>query len=90
MSSLAGPPAPRHRPRAVTVGLALFAVGLVFLLITVLPFFFGDHNRPLWLNLACLLAPLGFIIAITSVVRSGRAQQRAALAEVTRPDPDGA
>lgn len=70
------------RPRSVTVGLIVFAIGLVFLLITVLPFFFGDHNRSLWLNLGCLGVPIGFIIAVTGAVRAGRADQRAALAEL--------
>jgi uncharacterized membrane protein YhdT len=71
---------PASRP--VRVGLALFAAGLVFIAIDVLPFFGGRDNTPLWLNLACLLAPLGFAVAIGSAVRAGRAQQRAALAEL--------
>jgi hypothetical protein len=50
--------------------------------ITVVPFFLGDHNRSLWLNLGCLLAPLGFIMTVTGTVRAGRAGQRAALAEL--------
>ena len=74
--------AARERPRSVTIGLALFVVGLVFLAFTVLPFFFGDDDRPLWLNLACLLAPLGFIVALTGAVRSGRADQREALRQL--------
>jgi len=59
-------------------GLALFAIGLVFIAVDVLPFFDGVRNRPLWLNLACLLAPLGFALAVGSAVRSGRREQRAA------------
>jgi len=69
---------PSSRP--VRVGLVLFAVGVVFIAVDVLPFFAGDENTPLWMNLACLLAPLGFLIAIWSAFRTGRAQQRAALA----------
>jgi peptidoglycan/LPS O-acetylase OafA/YrhL len=71
--------------RTVRVGLALFAAGLLFIAIDVVPFFFDDHNRPLWLNLACLLAPIGFAIAIGAALRAGRAEQRAALREVSRP-----
>jgi hypothetical protein len=67
--------------RTVRVGLAMFAVGLVFIAIDVLPFFDGVRNRPLWLNLACLLAPAGFAVAVWSALRTGRAEQRAALAE---------
>ena len=73
--------------RSIRVGLALFVLGLVFTAVDVLPFFDGEHNTPLWLNLACLLAPLGFLIAIWSAFRSGRAQQRAALAELSGRTP---
>jgi uncharacterized membrane protein YhdT len=59
-------------------------VGLVFIAFDVVPFFFGDHNRPLWLNLACLLAPLGFAIAVGSAVRRGRQAQRDVLRELSR------
>jgi hypothetical protein len=36
----------------------------------------------LWLNLACLLAPLGFAVAIGAALRAGRAEQRAAARRV--------
>jgi peptidoglycan/LPS O-acetylase OafA/YrhL len=70
-------------PRAVRIGWALFGAGLVFIALDVVPFFFGDHNRPLWLNLACLLAPLGFAVAIGSTLRRARQEQRSILREVT-------
>ncbi|CAN5593500.1 hypothetical protein BH10ACT8_BH10ACT8_25290 [soil metagenome] len=75
-------PAQPARPRSVLIGLALFAVGLACLVITVTPFFFGDHNRPVWLNVACMLAPLGFIVAVTGGIRAGRRDQREAAAAV--------
>ncbi len=68
--------------RAVRVGLVLFAIGLAFILADVLPFFAGDRNRPLWLNLACLAAPIGFGVAVWGAVRSGRAAQRRAVNEL--------
>jgi uncharacterized membrane protein YhdT len=61
----------------------LFAAGLVFVAVDVVPFFFGDHNRPLWLNLACLLAPLGFAVAIGGTLQRARREQRSILREVT-------
>jgi hypothetical protein len=67
------------RSMGVRIGFALFAVGLVFLVCTVIPFFFDDHNRSLWLNLGSMLAPLGFIVAVVGVIRAGRADQRAAI-----------
>jgi uncharacterized membrane protein YhdT len=58
--------------------LGLFLLGLVFVVIDVTPFFFHHRDTPLWLNLACLLAPIGFGIAIWSGLAAGRAEQRAA------------
>jgi uncharacterized membrane protein YhdT len=74
-----------HLPesRSVQLGLTLFVIGLVFIAVDVLPFFAGDQETPLWLNLACLLAPLGFAIAVWSALRAGRAEQRAALRELS-------
>jgi uncharacterized membrane protein YhdT len=70
------------RPRLLRLGIGLFAVGVLFILLTVVPLFFGAHNRALWLNLGCLLAPLGFLVIVVSAVRAGRAEQRRALAAV--------
>ncbi|MEO6502188.1 MAG: hypothetical protein ABIQ09_09795 [Jatrophihabitantaceae bacterium] len=77
-------PAPTRRPGLVRLGFALFAVGLVFTAVTVLPFFLGQGNRPLWLNAGCLLAPVGLALAVTGAVRAGRADQRAASAAADR------
>ena len=63
----------------VRLGLTVFAVGLVFIAIDVMPFLAGDGETPLWLNLACLLAPIGFAIAVGSALRAGRDEQREAL-----------
>jgi uncharacterized membrane protein YhdT len=64
-------------------GLVLFVLGLVFIAVDVLPFFAGDTDTPLWLNLACLLAPLGLVVAVWAAVRTGRAEQRAALRQLS-------
>jgi hypothetical protein len=61
---------------AVRVGIALFVAGLGFIAADVLPFFASASDRPLWLNLACLLAPAGFAIAVGSALRQGRREQR--------------
>jgi len=68
--------------RTVGVGLALFVVGLAFIAVDVAPFFDGVHNSPLWMNLACLLAPIGFVLALWSGLRSGRNAQRQALRDL--------
>jgi len=69
-----------HRTsRTMRIGLILFALGLVAIAVDVLPFFADHHNRPLWLNLLCLLAPTGFALAVGSALHAGRDEQRAAL-----------
>ncbi|MDT4937132.1 MAG: hypothetical protein QOG80_803 [Pseudonocardiales bacterium] len=73
----------RNLPRAVAVGIGLFAVGLIFIAVDVVPFFLGDRDRALWLNLACLLAPAGFAVAVWSGFRAGRDEQRAVVREVS-------
>ncbi len=78
-------PAANSRPTSVRLGLVLFAAGLVFLAVTVLPFFLGDHNRPVWLNVGCMLAPIGLVLAVLGAVRTGRADQRAAAQTAGRP-----
>lgn len=70
--------------RVVRAGLALFAVGLAFVAADIGLFWADDHNTPLWLNLACLAAPIGFLIAVWMGLRRGRDEQRAALRELTR------
>ncbi len=77
-------PTPPAAPM-VRAGLALFAIGVGFILIDVIPFFAGAHNRPLWLNLACLAAPAGFALAVGSAIRAGRAAGRQAARDVARP-----
>jgi uncharacterized membrane protein YidH (DUF202 family) len=72
-------PATHSRPTSVSAGFAVFGIGLLFLLATLLPYFFGSDNRPLWLNLGCLLVPVGVAIAVAGAIRAGRAEQRAAL-----------
>jgi hypothetical protein len=68
----------------VRIGAALFVLGVGFIAADVIPLFFAEHNRPLWLNLACLLAPGGFAVAVWAGLRSGREQQRAAVRELDR------
>lgn len=70
--------------RAERVGFVLFGIGLVFLTVTVIPFFFGDHNRSLWLNIGCMLAPIGFVVIVVAAVRHGRQQQRDVLQQLER------
>lgn len=58
------------------IGLLLVALGVLAVLVAVLPFFFGATDRPLWLNLSCLLLPVGLVVATWSVVARGRREQR--------------
>jgi uncharacterized membrane protein YhdT len=68
--------------RAVLLGLAVFVIGVGFVVADVVPFFFAAHDRPLWLNLACLLAPLGFAVALWAALHRGRQEQRGAVRQL--------
>ena len=57
----------------------LAALGVLFIVVDVLPFFAGSDDRPLWLNLACLLLPLGLVVAVWSALAQGRREQKDAL-----------
>ncbi len=65
--------------RTVRTGLALFAVGMVFIVVDLVAFAAGARDLPLWLNLACLLAPIGMVVAVGAALRRGREEQRQAL-----------
>jgi len=57
----------------------LFVLGLLFVAGDVIWFFGGGHDSPVWLNALCMLAPVGFFVAVGSALHAGRAEQRAAL-----------
>lgn len=63
----------------VRVGAALFAVGLVALVITVVPSVLADRQAPLPLVVAtAALLPLGLAVALVGLLRSARTARRAA------------
>ena len=63
-------------------GSVLFVVGTAAIVADLVRFLAGRTDSPLWLNLICLVAPVGFAICAWSAFRSGRAEQRAALREL--------
>ena len=78
--------ATQQRSEILRAGVLLFVLGIVATTIDVVPFFFGAHDRPLWLNLACLAAPAGLIIAVVAAWRQGRADGRSAARQLSRTD----
>ncbi len=78
------PDHPRHAARAargpgdgmVRAGAALFGLGSVGVLLTVLPYFFGEGQPALaWLVLA-LMTPFGLGLALLGLLRGARASGR--------------
>ncbi len=70
------PESSRPGSRLVPLGLVLFVLGLVVIVATFIGYAAGDDNRPLGQNLLCLLAPLGFGVALVGLIRNGRAEAR--------------
>jgi hypothetical protein len=67
----------RGRPRAsnpTKIGLLLFAVGLLAVLVIMVLFATGSQDLPLWLNLAAMLAPVGFGVGLFGVFLEGRSR----------------
>lgn len=63
--------------RLVSVGAAVFAVGVLGILAQFLPFFAGRVDLPLALALVALLAPVGLGLALLGLYRQVRAASRA-------------
>jgi hypothetical protein len=67
----------------IRLGLVLFALGVGLISVEMVGFALGARDFPLWLDLLCgVLAPAGFILAVASGIRTGRADQRAAFLAV--------
>jgi hypothetical protein len=94
------PPRPRTKgpapwafaPRAsvpVRIGMALFAIGVLAIVVIMVMFASGSHDLPLWLNLTAMLAPLGFAVGLAGVAvdarRSARALARATADQASDP-----
>ncbi len=75
---------PRHAASAarrpgdvlVRLGAAVFAVGVVGVLLILVPFLLGDHgSAPVALDLLALLLPVGFGLALLGLFRSARSHE---------------
>ena len=73
----APPPARRPGDRLVSVGAALFAVGALATVATVVPLLIGAAPLPTAAYLlAVVLTPLGFGLALAGLVRAARGRRR--------------
>lgn len=68
----------------VRVGVGCFALGLIAVVVVFGLFASGAHDLPLWLNLAAMLAPVGFGLALVGLFRQARRPgQRRSLSSAT-------
>jgi hypothetical protein len=58
-------------------GATLFGIGVLFAVLTFLPFLLGRSNAPTAFAVGTMLCPLGFGIALTALVRDARQARRA-------------
>ncbi|WP_420124007.1 hypothetical protein [Nakamurella sp.] len=63
---------PGDAPLLVRAGVVLFALGLIAVVVIFALFASGAHDLPLWLNLAAMLAPVGFGLALVGLFRQAR------------------
>jgi uncharacterized membrane protein YhdT len=64
--------------------MALFAIGLLAILADLVLFVAGSRNLPVWLNVTCMLAPVGLGIGLVGVLREARSDGRARAVRVSR------
>jgi len=57
--------------------MALFAIGVLAIVVIMVMFASGSHDLPLWLNLTAMLAPLGFAVGLAGVAVDARGSARA-------------
>lgn len=67
--------------------MTLFAIGLVAIVADLVLFVAGSRNLPVWLNVTCMLAPVGLGIGLIGVLREARSDGRARAARVSRDTP---
>ncbi len=64
----------------VRLGVGCFALGLIAIAVVFGLFATGAHDLPLWLNLAAMLAPVGFGLALIGLFRQARRPRRGLVA----------
>ncbi len=62
----------------VRIGAVVFAIGAVATIATMIPLFVGAQPLPTPAYFVCMLMALGFALALVGLLRSARAQRRAA------------
>ncbi|MDQ1673414.1 MAG: hypothetical protein QOC98_1976 [Frankiaceae bacterium] len=60
----------------VRAGAALFAVGVLAVVVMVVPFFTGSAKPPLAVDVLATLTPVGFAIALVGLLVQARADRR--------------
>ena len=68
----ASPDAPRRIDRLVSVGAAIFVVGVVCVAAVLALFLTGSRDVPLALTLGASLLPVGFALALLGILSSAR------------------
>ncbi|GAA2790134.1 hypothetical protein GCM10010452_18140 [Crossiella cryophila] len=58
--------------KLIPVAIVVFAIGLLAVVSTFGLFASGRTELPLWLNLACLLLPIGLALGVFAVFRQSR------------------
>ncbi len=67
--------------------MVLFAIGLLAIVADLVLFASGSRNLPVWLNVTCMLAPVGLGVGLVGVLREARADGRARATRVSRDTP---
>ena len=69
----------RSRPSSAPlakIGMIMFAIGVLAIATDLVLFASGSRNLPVWLNLICMLAPVGLGVGLVGVVKEARSSSR--------------
>jgi uncharacterized membrane protein YhdT len=65
-------PARRRSAPLAKIGMIVFTLGLLAIIADVVIFASGGRDLPVWLNLACMLAPVGLALGLIGVFTESR------------------
>lgn len=68
--------------------MAMFALGVVAIVVIMVLFASGSRDLPLWLNLTAMLAPIGFGLGLVGVAAEATRSSRALARSAAQPDRD--
>ena len=79
---------PARASVTIRIAMALFALGVLAIVVIMVLFASGSRDLPLWLNLTAMLTPIGFGLGLVGVAAEATRSSRALARRAARADGD--